>query len=363
MFDNPFDFFAFVIAIVALDRRAQGDEPDRGVARRGWTRWRRRRPTARPVPPPLHADARSSRRRAPASPGIAPRAAADRSRRRHPSRLPQRRSGARSRRRRRRPPPPPLPQPDRGFEETIGTRWVVWIGGLTLALGGFFMVRYSIEAGLLGPGVRTMLGGLFALALLAAGEWTRRKESISDHRGAADRQYPGDPHRRRHRGGVCNGLRGLCAVRLPGARHRLHPARAGGAGHARRGAAARAGARRPRRRRRLRHPDPGLLRQAGLLGALCLSRDRHRGGLRSGARAAVALACGHHDRVRAVVDVPLPAMRTVDGRPACVPRDRRLHPRRLARGVRLHVRPAGRTKARSSRSRPARSRPICSAPR
>jgi uncharacterized membrane protein len=75
--------------------------------------------------------------------------------------------------------PPPLPQPDRGFEETVGTRWVVWIGGLTLALGGFFMVRYSIDAGLLGPGVRTILGGLFALALLAAGEWTRRKESIS----------------------------------------------------------------------------------------------------------------------------------------------------------------------------------------
>jgi uncharacterized membrane protein len=56
---------------------------------------------------------------------------------------------------------------------------VVWVGGLTLALGGFFMVRYSIDAGLLGPGVRTLLGGAFALALLAAGEWTRRKESIS----------------------------------------------------------------------------------------------------------------------------------------------------------------------------------------
>jgi uncharacterized membrane protein len=75
--------------------------------------------------------------------------------------------------------PPPLPQPQPGFEERIGTRWVVWVGGLTLALGGFFMVRYSIEAGLLGPGVRTVLGGLFALALLAAGEWTRRKESVS----------------------------------------------------------------------------------------------------------------------------------------------------------------------------------------
>ncbi|MDO9060659.1 MAG: DUF2339 domain-containing protein, partial [Bradyrhizobium sp.] len=75
--------------------------------------------------------------------------------------------------------PPPLPPAQPGFEERIGTRWVVWVGGLTLALGGFFMVRYSIEAGLLGPGVRIMLGGLFALALLASGEWTRRKESIS----------------------------------------------------------------------------------------------------------------------------------------------------------------------------------------
>lgn len=75
--------------------------------------------------------------------------------------------------------PPPLPEVQPGFEERIGTRWVVWLGGLTLALGGFFMVRYSIEAGLIGPGVRTVLGGLFALALLAAGEWTRRKESIS----------------------------------------------------------------------------------------------------------------------------------------------------------------------------------------
>jgi uncharacterized membrane protein len=73
----------------------------------------------------------------------------------------------------------PPPQAEPGFEERIGTRWVVWVGGLTLALGGFFMVRYSIDAGLLGPGVRTLLGGAFALALLAAGEWTRRRESIS----------------------------------------------------------------------------------------------------------------------------------------------------------------------------------------
>src|SRR5207302_538879 len=29
---------------------------------------------------------------------------------------------------------PPTPQPRPGFEERIGTRWVVWVGGLTLAL-------------------------------------------------------------------------------------------------------------------------------------------------------------------------------------------------------------------------------------
>jgi uncharacterized membrane protein len=77
--------------------------------------------------------------------------------------------------------PPPLPRPvaTPSFEERVGTRWVVWVGGLTLALGGFFMVRYSIEAGLIGPGVRVMLGAAFALALLAAGEWLRRKESVS----------------------------------------------------------------------------------------------------------------------------------------------------------------------------------------
>src|SRR6202035_5240281 len=75
--------------------------------------------------------------------------------------------------------PPPLPQAEPGFEERLGTHWVVWVGGLTLALGGFFMVRYSIDAGLLGTGVRPLLGGAFALALLAAGEWPRRRESIS----------------------------------------------------------------------------------------------------------------------------------------------------------------------------------------
>jgi uncharacterized membrane protein len=78
------------------------------------------------------------------------------------------------------PPEPPFPPqpaaPSPGFEERFGASWVVWIGGLALALGGIFMVQFSIEAGLIGPGVRIFLGGLLAVALIAAGEWTRRRE-------------------------------------------------------------------------------------------------------------------------------------------------------------------------------------------
>ncbi|WP_407166326.1 DUF2339 domain-containing protein [Bradyrhizobium sp. ORS 111] len=171
MFDSPFDFLTLVIAIVAVifARKALNQIAalrDRLDAIEAATA-----AGARPLTPAPPEQAEQTR---PAAPSTAPM----------PPPLPEAAavvpdtqdqpttsapSGA----------PPPLPQRSPGLEERLGTRWVVWIGGLTLALGGFFMVRYSIEAGLLGPGVRTMLGGLFALALLAAGEWTRRKESIS----------------------------------------------------------------------------------------------------------------------------------------------------------------------------------------
>ena len=77
----------------------------------------------------------------------------------------------------------PLPRRPRqpiGFEERFGTRWVVWVGGVALALGGVFLVRYTIQQGLIGPGVRIALGALLAAALVAAGEWARRQETLSD---------------------------------------------------------------------------------------------------------------------------------------------------------------------------------------
>lgn len=79
---------------------------------------------------------------------------------------------------------------DGGFEKQFGTRWVVWAGGLALALGGIFLVRYSIQQGLLGPGVRIFLGALLAAALIAAGEWTRRKEKLSDLAGLPAANIP-----------------------------------------------------------------------------------------------------------------------------------------------------------------------------
>jgi uncharacterized membrane protein len=58
------------------------------------------------------------------------------------------------------PPPPSAPdsaEPRMGFEERLGTQWTVWVGGVALALGGFFLVRYSIEQ-VGSAGMRVLLG-------------------------------------------------------------------------------------------------------------------------------------------------------------------------------------------------------------
>lgn len=71
-------------------------------------------------------------------------------------------------------PAPPIP-PRQSLEERIAARWAVWIGGGTIALAAVFLVRYSIEEGLLGPAARIVLGLVFGFALIAASEWLRRR--------------------------------------------------------------------------------------------------------------------------------------------------------------------------------------------
>ena len=176
----------------------------------------------------------------------------------------------------------PLPgrsrRPGPGFEERIGTQWVVWIGGLRWRSAASSWCAIRSRRACSGPACAIVLGGALALALLAAGEWTRRKESISAIDGAADRQHSrasSPPPARPSPMPTVYAAYALYGFLAPATAFILLGLVA--LAHARRGAAAWAGARRSRRRRRLRDAAPGLLEAAGLLGAVHLSCRRHRG--------------------------------------------------------------------------------------
>ncbi|MCC6467497.1 MAG: DUF2339 domain-containing protein [Alphaproteobacteria bacterium] len=72
------------------------------------------------------------------------------------------------------------------FERQVTSRWFVWLGAATLGLAGVFLVKEAAERGWLGPGVRVSLGFLTGLALVAAGEWVRRRFPSLGERGRAD---------------------------------------------------------------------------------------------------------------------------------------------------------------------------------
>lgn len=77
------------------------------------------------------------------------------------------------------------------IETALGTRWAVWVGGLALALGGLFLIRYSIEAGIFGPGVRLAMAGLLGLVLVGGAEFIRRTGFKVPVQGAAGAYVPG----------------------------------------------------------------------------------------------------------------------------------------------------------------------------
>ena len=77
-----------------------------------------------------------------------------------------------------------------GIEERFGTQWVVWVGGIALTLGGFFLLRYSIEQGWFGPGARVLLAAILAAALAAAGEFLRRNERGTGFAGISSAHIP-----------------------------------------------------------------------------------------------------------------------------------------------------------------------------
>ncbi|WFP62010.1 DUF2339 domain-containing protein [Mesorhizobium sp. WSM4904] len=89
--------------------------------------------------------------------------------------------------------PAELPAPAmaaRDVETALGTRWAVWVGGIALALGGLFLIRYTIEAGIFGPGVRLTMAGILGLVLISGAEFIRRTGFRVPVQGAAGAYIP-----------------------------------------------------------------------------------------------------------------------------------------------------------------------------
>ncbi|MBV9931359.1 MAG: DUF2339 domain-containing protein [Alphaproteobacteria bacterium] len=61
------------------------------------------------------------------------------------------------------------------FERYVGGRLLIWAGGIALAVAGIFLVRFSMQVGLIGPAVQMSLAALFGLLLIALAEWARRR--------------------------------------------------------------------------------------------------------------------------------------------------------------------------------------------
>jgi uncharacterized membrane protein len=71
----------------------------------------------------------------------------------------------------------PAPKRKVGIEEKLGAHWAVIVGGVALAFGALLLVKYSIDQGFFGPGLRVASGLLLGAVLVAAGEVLRRKEA------------------------------------------------------------------------------------------------------------------------------------------------------------------------------------------
>jgi uncharacterized membrane protein len=64
----------------------------------------------------------------------------------------------------------------KGFdlEKLLSGNGLLWLGAIVLAIGGIFLAKYSIEAGLLPPHVRIFFGVAFGIALVVGAEYLHR---------------------------------------------------------------------------------------------------------------------------------------------------------------------------------------------
>src|SRR6185437_8124483 len=64
------------------------------------------------------------------------------------------------------------------WEQKLAENWLVWLGGVTLALGGAFLVKLSIDYGLLTPAVRVFLAALLGIGLAIGADFLARREAL-----------------------------------------------------------------------------------------------------------------------------------------------------------------------------------------
>jgi uncharacterized membrane protein len=87
---------------------------------------------------------------------------------------------------------PVAPAGDAGrrFEQRLAENWLVWLGGVTLALGGAFLVKLSIDYGLLTPSVRVVLAVLLGIGLCAGADAVKRREAADEAEASTPSYVP-----------------------------------------------------------------------------------------------------------------------------------------------------------------------------
>lgn len=76
------------------------------------------------------------------------------------------------------PSPPAGPGGGAGFEQFLGTKMLVWLGGLALALAMGFLVHHAFKNNWVTPEIRLIGGALFSLVLLGFADFVRAKADV-----------------------------------------------------------------------------------------------------------------------------------------------------------------------------------------
>jgi uncharacterized membrane protein len=77
--------------------------------------------------------------------------------------------------------------PPRNVEQALASRWLVWLGGAAIAIGGLLFIKYAYDNGLISPILQVIIGWLAGVGLIATSEVLRRRrgETVKDFVPAA----------------------------------------------------------------------------------------------------------------------------------------------------------------------------------